>query len=230
MSKGGAKIKVDTLIISDVHLGFKYSRVDKLTEVLSRYRFKRLVLNGDIFDDLNFNRLNSEHWDVLSLFRHLSKYAEVVWVVGNHDGRADVLSRLLGVTVHDDYAWKVGCKKFLAIHGHQFDRFISEDPIISNIAGGIFYFLKRFEGKNEALTRWISKHNRSWLRMSDEVAFGAIKYAKSKGADHVFCGHTHLARILEIKGVKYFNSGCWVELPSSLITIKGDKVELKRFK
>lgn len=229
MSRGG-KIKVDTLIISDIHLGFRYSRVAKLTETLERYRFKRLILNGDIFDDLNFNRLNSEHWDVLSLFRHLSKYSEVVWVIGNHDGRADILSRLLGVTVRNDYQWKVGRKKFLAIHGHQYDRFISDKPIIGNLAGNIFYFLKRFEGKNEALTRWISKHNRSWLRMSDEVAFGAIKYAKSKGADHVFCGHTHLARTLEIGGIKYYNSGCWVELPSHLITIKGSKVELKKIK
>lgn len=229
MSRGG-KIKVDTLIISDIHLGFRYSRVAKLTEVLERYRFKRLILNGDIFDDLNFNRLNSEHWDVLSLFRHLSKYSEVVWVIGNHDGRADILSRLLGVTVRNDYQWKVGRKKFLAIHGHQYDRFISDKPVVGNLAGNVFYFLKRFEGKNEAITRWISKHNRSWLRMSDEVAFGAIKYAKSKGADHIFCGHTHLARTLEIGGIKYYNSGCWVELPSHLITIKGSKVELKKIK
>jgi UDP-2,3-diacylglucosamine pyrophosphatase LpxH len=230
MSQGGAKIKVDTLIISDVHLGFKYSRVTKLTEVLARYRFKRLILNGDIFDDLNFNRLNSEHWDVLSLFRHLSKYAEVVWVIGNHDGRADVLSRLLGVTVHDDYLWKVGRHNFLAIHGHQFDRFMYKNMVVGKLAGRLFYFLKRFEGKNEALTNWIGRHSRNWLRMSDEVAFGAIKYAKTKGASYVFCGHTHLARTLEFSGVKYFNSGCWVELPSSLITIKGDKVELKRIK
>jgi len=230
MNHGGAKIKVDTLIISDIHLGFKLSRVDKLTKVLFRYRFKRLILNGDIFDDLNFNRLDSEHWDVLSMFRHLSKYAEVVWVVGNHDGKADVLSRLLGVTVHNDYQWKVGRNKFLAIHGHQFDRFMSEDLFISNLAGNIFYFLKRFEGKNKILTRWISKHNRSWLRMSDEVAFGAIKYAKTKGANCVFSGHTHLARTLEIGGIKYFNSGCWVERPAHLITIKGDKIELVKIK
>ncbi len=222
--------KVDTLIISDIHLGFEFSRVAKLREILSQYRFKRLILNGDIFDDLNFNRLNSEHWEVLSLFRHLSKFSEVVWVIGNHDGRVDVLSRLLGVAVHTDYQWKVGRQKYLAIHGHQFDRFMSEDPVISNLAGNLFYFLKRFEGKNETLTRWIKKHNRSWLRLSDEVAFGAIKYAKAKGADYVFCGHTHLARTLEIGGIKYFNSGCWVELPSHLIILKGKEVELRKIK
>jgi UDP-2,3-diacylglucosamine pyrophosphatase LpxH len=227
MPVGGRKTKVDTLIISDIHLGFKFSRVAKLIAVLDGYRFKRLILNGDIFDDLNLTRLNSEHWEVLSLFRHLSKYAEVVWVIGNHDGRADILSRLIGVNVHNDYVWSAGKKKCLAIHGHQYDRFISQNPIISGLASVLFYFLKRFEGKNEIITDWIKKHNRSWLRLSDEVASGAIKYAKTRGANYVFCGHTHLARKLELSGIKYWNSGCWVESPSHLITLKGEQVVLK---
>jgi len=229
MSNRG-KIKVDTLIISDIHLGFKFSRVQKLITVLDGYRFKRLILNGDIFDDLNFNRLNSEHWEVLSLFRHLSKYAEVVWIIGNHDGRIDSLSRLIGVKVNNYYQWRAGKKKCLAIHGHQYDRFISRDPLVSGLAGGLFYFLKRFEGKNEVVTNWLKKHNRSWLRLSDEVALGAVKFARRRRTNYVFCGHTHLARQWEFNGIKYWNSGCWVEAPAHLITVKGEQVSLKVIK
>ena len=226
MVEAKRKIKVDTVIISDIHLGFKFSRVEKLIAVMADYRFNRLILNGDIFDGLDFNRLNSEHWEVLSLFRHLSKFAEVVWIIGNHDGRIDRLSRLIGVKINNYYLWRAGRKTCLAIHGHQYDRFISTNLLISNLAGAAFYFLKRFEGKNELITNWLKRHTRGWLRLSDEVAMGAIKFAQHHRANYVFCGHTHLARQWEFNGVKYWNSGCWVESPSYLITIKGETVTL----
>ena len=230
MKKGGRKTKVETVIVSDIHLGVKFSRVEKLVEVLESYDFDRLILNGDIFNGLNFKRLNSEHWAVLSLFRHLSKYKEVVWIVGNHDGGASLMSRLLGINVHSEYMWQAGRKKCLAIHGHQFDRFMSEDPILGKVAAALFIIIKIFEGKNQFMTDLIKRHSHSWLRLSDEVAYKAIRYAKAKGANYVFCGHTHLARTLELYGIKYWNSGCWVEHPSHLITLKGEEVKLVQIK
>lgn len=230
MFQANRKIKVDTIIISDIHLGFKYSRVTKLVETLKAYRFNRLILNGDIFNDLNLTRLDSEHWEVLSLFRHLSKFVEVVWIIGNHDGRPELLSRLLGVEVRDEYRWRAGRKKCLAIHGHQFDRFMSNNPVISHVVGGLFYFLKRFEGRSEWISKLIKKHSHNWLRLSDDVAFRALRYGKLKNVDYVFCGHTHLTRTLDLYGLKYWNSGCWVERPSYLITLKGSKVEVREIK
>lgn len=224
--KGGRKIKIDTLIVSDIHLGVKFSRLEKLVETIESYDFDRLILNGDIFNGLNFKRLNSEHWAVLSLFRHLSKYKEVVWIVGNHDGKASLMSRLLGINVLNEYQWMAGKKKCLAIHGHQFDRFMSEDPILGKLAAAAFIIIKMFEGDNQLLTGWIKRNNKSWLRLSDDVAYKSIRYAKAKGANYVFCGHTHLARTLELYGLKYWNSGCWVEFPSHFITLKGEEVKL----
>jgi len=220
------KTVVDTLIISDIHLGLKFSRVEKLVATLKNYKFDRLILNGDIFDGLNFNRLNSEHWEVLSFFRYLSKRAEVVWIFGNHDGRASIMSRLIGVKVRNEYQWRAGNKKCLAIHGHQFDRFMSKNKFISDIATVVFFAVKNFEGHNKKISEWIKKNNRSWLRLSDDVAFKSLHYAKAKGIDYVFCGHTHLARTLDFHGLSYWNSGCWVDLPSHLITLKGNQVEL----
>jgi metallophosphoesterase superfamily enzyme len=169
------KIAVDTLIISDVHLGYEFSRPQKLIETLALYDFKQLILNGDIFDDLNFNRLNSDHWDVLSLIRHLTKYYKVVWVIGNHDGQADILSRLIGVHVHNQYIWSAAGRRYLAIHGHQFDRFLSSNPIIGGVASKVYNLIKRFDRGESGgvLSRWIMHNNRSWLRLSDEVAGGS---------------------------------------------------------
>ena len=219
-------IEVSAIILSDIHLGFKQSRALKLVETLKKYRCKRLILNGDIFDDMNFNRMNSDHWEVVSYFRHISKYSEVVWIIGNHDGKALFLSRLLGVKIYDYYHWHEGHNKCLAIHGHQYDRFISHNVFISNLAGWVYYWLKDLEHSNQYLTDLVKRYSRSWLRLSDEVAKGAITLAREKQANFVFCGHTHLPLKLSSDGVDYINSGSWVESPSSMIVIDKGKPEL----
>jgi UDP-2,3-diacylglucosamine pyrophosphatase LpxH len=44
----------DTLILSDLHLGSEISRAEQATRMLRENRFRRLILLGDIFSDLNF--------------------------------------------------------------------------------------------------------------------------------------------------------------------------------
>src|SRR5215472_11652811 len=99
----------DTLILSDVHLGAETSRAREATRMLKENRFRRLILLGDIFADLNFGRLTKEHWRFLGLIRKLSnpkRNIEVVWVEGNHDhGLADIMSHLVGVRVFQAYRW-----------------------------------------------------------------------------------------------------------------------------
>src|ERR1700676_2879764 len=94
----------DTLILSDVHLGSDTSRAREATRMLKENRFRRLILLGDIFADLNFRRLTKEHWKFLGFIRKLSnpkRKLEVVWVEGNHDqGLADIMSHLVGVRVY----------------------------------------------------------------------------------------------------------------------------------
>lgn len=226
----GKKIKVDTLIVSDIHLGFHFSRALDLVRTLQTYDFDRLILNGDIFDDLNFNRLPLEHWRALSYLRELSQSREVIWVIGNHDGRADILSHLIGVQVHQKYIWWSGDKKFLAIHGHQFDRLMTENVILSHLAELTYNFIRRIESNNRSISAWIKRANRSWLRLSQEVARGAMRYARLRRADYVFCGHTHVAMIKKNKTGQYYNSGSWIEYPANLITIKAGQIKIVEVK
>src|ERR1700679_2047442 len=99
----------DTLILSDLHLGSEISRASDVLELLKSARFRRLILLGDIFNDLNFRRLKKEHWEFLSHIRKLSnpkRGVEVVWVEGNHDlGLSDLMSHLVGVPVYQHYEW-----------------------------------------------------------------------------------------------------------------------------
>ena len=118
----------DTLILSDLHLGAECSFAREATNLLKQSRFRRLILLGDIFADLNFGRLTKQHWKFLGLIRKLSnpkRNIEVVWVEGNHDhGLSNVMSHLVGVRVYQEYTWQFNGKKHLAIHGHQFDQFV----------------------------------------------------------------------------------------------------------
>src|SRR3974390_654649 len=94
----------DTVILSDLHLGSESARAEEALETLQSMSFRRLILLGDIFADLNFRRLKKEHWRFLSYIRKLSnpkRGVEVVWVEGNHDlGLTEVMSHLVGVPAY----------------------------------------------------------------------------------------------------------------------------------
>ena len=197
-------------------------------DILSLYKFKRLVLLGDIFDDLNFNRLKKEHWNFLSYVRKLSnprRNVDVIWVEGNHDaGLSKIMAHMMGLKVYRQYEFTVNENKILAIHGHQFDRFLNENVIISNIASYIYDLIQRWGGEKQKLARFIKRQSKGWLRLADKISIRAIHYAKSRNVNSVICGHTHLAteKPFNLNNINYYNTGCLTEIPSSYIIIDDD--------
>ena len=194
------------------------------------YKFKRLILLGDIFDDLNFNRLKKEHWSFLSYIRKLSNpknEIEVVWVEGNHDeGLSKITSHFLGIKVYKEYSFQIEDKNILAIHGHQFDRFLNENIIISNVTSFIYDKIQKIGGDKQTLARWVKGKSKGWLRLANKIAFGASEYAKNRGFNTVICGHTHhpSSNFFPDFKVTFYNTGCWTDIPSSYIIIS-DKGE-----
>lgn len=133
------KNKTHTLIISDFHLGSKVSRSEDLIKFLNSFKFKKLILLGDIFESLNFRKLNKDDWELLSLLGNISRESKVIWVAGNHDaGLTDFFTSLTDVRVRNVYKWKYQNKKYLAIHGHQFDNFLVNNAFISFLANQVY--------------------------------------------------------------------------------------------
>jgi predicted phosphodiesterase len=67
------------------------------------------------------------------------------------------------------------------------------------------------------------------MRNSEKVKARAFFYARLRGFDYIFCGHTHKA-LKEKKGkIRYFNSGCWTEIPSTYVTLDEKKVEIHKY-
>ena len=116
----------DAIIISDIHLGSDVCESKKLFNFLESIDSKtnRLIINGDLFDNLDFRRLKKNHWNVLSLLRTLSKDTEIIWIRGNHDGDTEIISHLIGVDFKDEYSFVSGNKIVLCLHGDKFDDLI----------------------------------------------------------------------------------------------------------
>ena len=223
----------DTLILSDVHLGSEMSRAEDALALLRSVRFKRLILLGDIFHDLNFRRLTKQHWHFLSHIRKLSnpkRKVEVVWVEGNHDtGLSDLMSHLVGVPVYRQYVWEFDGKRHLAIHGHQFDRFVINNFLLSRLGEWIYLHLQRIDRRGKRFVRFLDRLNTRWLRLTTKVAHGAFSYAKQGKAERIFCGHTHVAMRQEQEGVTYFNSGSWIDATCTYITVCEEGVHIHEY-
>ncbi len=223
----------DTIIISDLHLGSEVSRAGDALAFLQSVQFKRLILLGDIFADLNFRRLTKEHWKFLGHIRKLSNprhEIEVVWVEGNHDhGLTEVMSHLVGIPVYQEYAWECDGKRHLAIHGHQFDSYAIANTFLSKLGQFIFLYLQKIDSKTHRFARYLDRLNTRWLRLSEQVAHGALSYAKPGKTERIFCGHTHAPLSREREGVEYYNSGAWVDQRCTYITVGPEGVAIHEY-
>jgi UDP-2,3-diacylglucosamine pyrophosphatase LpxH len=224
----------DTLILSDVHLGAEVSRARAATRMLKESSFRRLILLGDIFADLNFGRLKKEHWKFLGAIRKLSnpkRKVEVVWVEGNHDlGLTNVMSHLVGVRVFQEYEWTYAGLRHIAIHGHQFDGFAVNSVSLSHFGTWFYLLLQKLDLRGNPLSRMIDRLNTRWLRMSAKVAAGALSYARQHKVDRIFCGHTHDAMHVTQEGIDYYNSGGWIDSRLTYITIGNDGVQIHEYR
>jgi UDP-2,3-diacylglucosamine pyrophosphatase LpxH len=226
-------LTADTLIMSDLHLGSEVSRAREALQLIKLRHFRRLILLGDIFADLNFSRLSKDHWRFLSEIRKLSnpkRNIEVVWVEGNHDaGLTDLMSHLVGVRAYQEYSWVYAGLRHLAIHGHQFDGFAIRQEFLSKFGTLLYLQLQKLDVKGKSFSRLLDNLNTHWLRLSPKVCDGALEYARRRGFQRVFCGHTHAAVEAERGGVRYYNSGSWVGAQPTYITVGEQGVEIHQY-
>ena len=217
------KKKVDTLIISDVHLRSRVCRAHALLAVLSEFEIKRLIVNGDFFDQPQ-GRLPRSHRQVIAYIHELEHAGcEVIFIDGNHDPNS--------ITPQEHYLWQYNDETYLAIHGHQFYKIHDENAFISNLGDIVYRCAQILLTHERNFTRTIKYRNKKWLAASEVIAAGAAAYAHALHAQHVFCGHTHraLRRDFPEIGVVYYNSGCFTDIPATYITISEKGVETHEY-
>jgi UDP-2,3-diacylglucosamine pyrophosphatase LpxH len=223
----------DAIIISDIHLGADNCQAKRLCHLLEclvdgELETSKLILNGDVFDSIDFRRLKKSHWKVLSLIRKLSDRMETIWLCGNHDGSAEIISHLLGTIVMDEYVLHSGGRKLLVLHGHRFDEFLDAHPFITWIADQIYFLLQRIDSTHR-FAKYAKKSSKTFLRCAQVIEEKSVEYARRKGCWAVCCGHTHAPAAKYGQPVPYFNSGCWTEWPGTYLTVSEGCVELRHF-
>ena len=224
---------LDAVILSDLHLGSDNCQAHALCTLLHQIvdgelPANRLILNGDVFDSIDFRRLKKSHWKVLSLLRKLSDDVEVIWVCGNHDGSAEIVSHLLGVSVSDEYTLESNGRRILFFHGHIYDDFLDNHPILSWFGDVIYAFLQWID-RTHYLAKVAKRGSKTFLRCAKKIEERAIARAARQGCHTACCGHTHHAVVNREGPVHYFNSGCWTELPCTYLTVADGDVELRVF-
>jgi UDP-2,3-diacylglucosamine pyrophosphatase LpxH len=221
---------LDALILSDLHLGSDNCQAQRVMQLLERIRegvirTARLILNGDVFDSFDFRRLDKAHWKVLSLIRELSAQIDIIWLSGNHDGSAEVVSHLLGVSVKDDHVLESGSERILVLHGHIFDEFLDRHPWLTWFADCVYCFLQCID-RTHSFAKLAKHGSKTFLRCTKKVEDRAIEMARRRNCTAVCCGHTHVAAVRSGQPVAYYNSGCWTELPCSYLTLVDGVIRL----
>ena len=194
-------------------------------------RARRLIINGDVFDSIDFRRLKKSHWKVLSQIRHLSDKMEVIWIAGNHDGSAEIVSHLLGVRVVEEYILQSRGRRILIIHGHQFDDFIIEHPILTWLADTAYWLMQKLD-RTHYIARLAKKRSKTFVRCAAKIREGACRRAVERGCRAALCGHTHHAETTEPtreRPAAYFNSGCWTEAPPTYVAIHDGHVAICQY-
>ena len=98
-SQRARRIKVRTLFLSDIHLGFKRARTRELHEFLQGIDAECIVLVGDIVDALSMARRffwSAEHTEVVrTLLARQRAGARLIYIPGNHDASLGVMAEML---------------------------------------------------------------------------------------------------------------------------------------
>jgi len=220
-----------TLIVSDLHLGASNSEGGALLALL-QLRFDRLILNGDTVDHLDFRRFRPCDWRVVQRLQLIAQERELVLIRGNHDappradrdaGRLNLLARLVGAEVREEFVLEVGVRNYLVLHGDQFDDTMNLTRV-GAMADSCYRVLQRC---NRSVATWAKQGVKRWTGAATAVQERAVAHARQLGFDGVIAGHTHFCADEHVGDIHYLNSGCWVDWPCTYLCAEAGGIHLR---
>ncbi|HAS00055.1 MAG: Metallo-phosphoesterase protein [Parcubacteria group bacterium GW2011_GWC1_36_108] len=234
--------KEDTIVISDFHLGSKRSKARKLGNFLHKLLDNppyRLILNGDVFElwSTNYKNIGSDEHRVIKLVAALSeKGTKIVYIPGNHDRafRAFFEFTFGKIKMRNEYVIRHDHKKYLVMHGDEFDAFTRNHVVISILLDQFYVllvrlsaFLKIFSRSKKSLSA--NKNSKKYAEIVSKIRTLALSYARSRKMDGIIIGHTHWPELMDNPhGVAFANSGDWMESCSYIVV--GETLKLEYYK
>lgn len=229
------------VVISDLHLGMSDCKPKKMLSFLDNLKTDLLILNGDIIDFDAMKRgskWKKKHTSVLMKLLEISKTTEVIYLRGNHDNEIKDLYEfaLSNIKFSNEYIYETKNEKVLIFHGDIVDN-LSKWKFLTQL-GSIGYdiFLRLNTWYNNirelfglpyySISKIVKEKFKEVVSFINNYEMNACDYAKMKGCDSVMCGHIHIPSIKEINGMKYYNSGDWVENFSAIVLNQNDEWEI----
>ncbi len=225
-----------TIIISDVHLGTEGSRAREAATFLKTYSCERLILNGDIVDGWQLKKYGSWKKKHTSFIKAILKMIDewdtkVIYIRGNHDDFLDqMLPMRMGKNfeIRREYLLKSEGQVYYVTHGDIFDTINNHFKWLAYLGDFGYTFLLWLNKKYNqyrvrrglpyySLSRTIKKKVKVAVSYISDFEEKLTDLARSKDCDGVICGHIHHPAIRDIGGIRYMNSGDWVETMSALV-------------
>ncbi len=224
-----------TIFISDVHLGSKAARTNLLLDFLRHHEAETIILVGDIVDGWRLKR--SWHWPqgcndvVQKLLRKARKGCRIVYIPGNHDeflrdfpgmhfGGIEVAQRI----IHE----AADGKRYLVLHGDEFDVVVRNARLLAYLGDWAYDAAIALNVVLAAVRRRLGMPYWSfsaWAKLQVKHAVNFIgefqrivaEEARKNEVDGVICGHIHHAVMEDIDGIRYVNTGDWVESCTAVV-------------
>ena len=235
--------QIRTIFVSDVHLGCMHSRAEEFLEFLKSHNPESLYLVGDLIDGWKLRkkwRWPESYNAILSRVEELSAAGtEVFYTPGNHDNFLRDFGKRFGfVTLSDEFVHVTADgRRFLIIHGDQFDKFETGAQWLSVLASFAYdvlltansLFNRLFKRKGQAkfaLSSAVKSQVKHLMRFISDYEQKLASHARKKLCEGIICGHIHAPNILDIDGINYCNTGDWVEHCSALIEYSDGEMEI----
>lgn len=237
--------RLRAIFLSDVHLGTRVSKSERLLDFLRHHDAETIYLVGDIVDGW---RLRSRwHWpkahgDVIrELFAAAQNGTRVIYLPGNHDAflRDYPGVHFAGIEVVN-LAIHVAAdgRRYVVTHGDRLDRMTQMPHRIAafgaRLNAGLFALSDRWNQLRLllGLPAWsLSQWARHRVKRSTDY-LGAFErqitqLAAEHGASGVICGHVHHAAMHERGDVLYINCGDWLESCTAVVERADGSFEIK---
>ncbi len=238
--------QIRTIFVSDVHLGCMHSRADEFLEFLKSHEPQSLYLVGDLIDGWKLRKKWRWPQSYNAIFDRVEELSdngtEIFYTPGNHDKFLRDFGKSFGfVTLSDEFVHiTADGRRFLIIHGDQFDKFETGAQWLS-VLGSFAYdvlltantlfnrLLKRNDQTKFALSSAVKSRVKQLMRFISDYEQKLASHARQKLCEGIICGHIHAPNILDIDGINYCNTGDWVEHCSALIEYSDGEMEIVYF-
>lgn len=245
-----AQFVIDTLFLSDIHLGTVSCHAETLLEMLHAVHCKRIVLVGDIVDlwaiKAKRRGLCEQQLQVVKKLLSLARDGvEIIYIMGNHDAAFRKVLQdypfdagIANITMCNHYVFKTkNGQRYLAIHGDQFDGQVRCQRWLSALGDSIYSGLlvvnrwwnqrRSRQGRHYwSLAQAVKSKSARALQYIADYQAAATNFAKRKGFDGIICGHIHVAADMNLDGIHYLNTGDWQDSCTALVEHVDGELEL----